>query len=204
MTNKDVNSGILDGQAVTNILVRKNIITSQEKDALLNAFAAYDGDEFIEFLLDEELVNESDLLEALGEHYQVPAVDVLGYFFYHDLLAMFPKTFLLENEIIPLTVDENIMIMIAAHPNDPQLATKIAEHVSYDIQFCVGIARDIRDEVEEFYDTADTDINPDSESRIGFTGPIGPDELNEGDLIIELYDLDEEGDWSNRYEEEEK
>lgn len=177
-----------DEQKFTDILVEQNVITQEEKIALHKEFDQYDGDEIIDFLIDEDLVQESDIVQALSEYYQVPGIDVLGYFFYHDLLTMFPKSFLLRNRIIPLTVDENIMIMVAANPSDPDLLVKIGEHVSYDIQFYVGIARDISDSVKEFYDISDTDIDEDAESRIGL------DDHDEQELVFELYD-DEDLDY---------
>ena len=146
-------------QAIANILVKQNVVTPEEGKALQKAFKDSSKEAFDNFLLEKGLVDPENLLKALADHYQVPAFDVVGYFFEHYLLHMFPKGFLLRNAITPLEVDENIMVVVASEPNDPDLLSKIGEHVSYDIRFRVGIRRDICDAVKEFYDRAPTEVN---------------------------------------------
>src|SRR5207244_235001 len=87
--------------------------------------------------LAEGIIEQEELLEALSEYYQVPSFDVIGYFFETHLLRMFPKDMLLRNEIIPMQVDENMLIVVAANPNNPDLLFEIGENVSYDILFHV-------------------------------------------------------------------
>ena len=112
------------------------------------------------------LVEEADLLQSLAQYFQVPAFDVVGYFFDTFLLRRFPKGFLLRNALIPLEVDENIMIIIASEPDDSDLLVRIGEHVSFDIQFRVGLRRDICDAAKEFYDKSDTEDVRDEDSRV--------------------------------------
>lgn len=143
---------------ILRLLVANGVLVEKDAIATERAFAKYDSEQFDEFLLDEDIVEKSDLLHALSQYYQVPSIDVEGYFFEHQLLLQFPKSFLLENEMIPYIVEDgNILIMIAAHPEDEDLLPAIGQHVSYDVQFYVGIARDICDAVKEFYDTSLTE-----------------------------------------------
>ncbi|HLJ31639.1 MAG TPA: hypothetical protein VKU36_04330 [Candidatus Babeliales bacterium] len=145
------------------ILAELHMIRAEDAVKLLASYHESDVDQIDEFLLSEGILDQESLLEALSEYYQVPSFDVEGYFFERHLLHMFPKSLLLRNEMIPLQVDENMMIMIAAQPNNPDLLAEIGEYVSYDIRFYVGVARNICDAVEEYYDKADTEINDDNE-----------------------------------------
>lgn len=145
------------------ILVELKFITAEDAIRLHEAFHESDIDQINDFLLSEGIVNQEQLLEALSEYYQVPSFDAEGYFFERHLLRMFPKGMLLRNEIIPLQVDENIMIVVAANPENSDLLFEIGENVSYDIRFYVGVARDICDAVKEFYDKADTEDDPNEE-----------------------------------------
>lgn len=145
------------------ILVSNNIISSHESRAIAHNFASSDHDSLIIFLRQEGLVDPDKLLEALSIYYQVPAFDVVGQFFDHELVRQFPKGFLLRNGIIPLECDENILIVVAHNPNDPDLLVKIGEHVSYDIQFRVGFEDDICDAVKEFYDNSLTAVDADED-----------------------------------------
>lgn len=145
------------------VLAELHMIRAEDAVKLLASYHESDVDQLDEFLLSEGILDQESLLEALSEYYQLPSFDVEGYFFERHLLHMFPKSLLLRNEMIPLQVDENMMIMIAAQPNNPDLLAEIGEYVSYDIRFYVGVARNICDAVEEYYDKADTEINDDNE-----------------------------------------
>jgi hypothetical protein len=145
------------------ILVSHNVISAHESRAIANNFASSDHDSFIIFLRQEGLVDPDKLLEALSTYYQVPAFDVVGQFFDHELVRQFPKGFLLRNGIIPLECDENILIMVTHDPNDQDILAKIGEHVSYDIQFRVGFKDDICDAIKEFYDISLTEVNEDED-----------------------------------------
>ncbi len=141
---------------LTKILHKRNIISKDEADALAEAFKGSAKPYFDDFLLDEGIVDKDDLLPALADFYQVPAFDVVGYFFDHALLRMFPKNFLFNRAVIPIELDENMLIMVASNPNDSELLPMIGNHVSYDIRFNVGIRQDIMDAVQEFFDKSPT------------------------------------------------
>ena len=70
---------------------------------------------------------------------------------------------LLQNVIIPLEVDENIMVVVTSRPDNPDLLPEIGKYVSYDIQFYVGIGHDICDAVKEFYDMSETEVDDDED-----------------------------------------
>ena len=150
---------------LSEILERNKVFTKDRSMAMKKAFKDSEKAQFTDFLLDEGLVAESDLLKALGEYFQVPAFDVVGYFFNHNLLTKFPKGFLLRRGIVPVEVDNNILSMVASYPGKEGLESALREYVSYDIVFMVGIRRDICDAVKEFYDKAPSEVNPDSDLR---------------------------------------
>ena len=139
-------------EKISSILMEQGTISSEESKALQKAFKESAKEAFDNFLLEEGLVDEANLLKALAQYYQVPGFDVIGYFFNTYLLHMFPKDFLTRNACIPIEVDENIMIMVASEPDDLALLARVGEHVSYGIRFRVGIRRDIVSSVREFYD----------------------------------------------------
>jgi type IV pilus assembly protein PilB len=185
--NESFESGLLK------ILVRMKMMTQEDAHAIEKSFHDSEVDRFDEFLLQENIVDEANLLQALSEYYQVPSFDVLGYFFETRYVRMFPKDMLLRYSLIPLEVDENIMLMITSNPADPELLFEIGEHVSYDIQFYVGIGRDIGDSVKEFYDKADTEYflgEEDEEGHLSGELYISRDGEGEESLTFSLDDED--------------
>ncbi len=100
-------------QQLCDILVKQNVIDEAEGRALQRSFKSSEKENFDDFLLEEGLIEEDQLLRALGQYYQVPPVDVTGYFFDTQLLRNFPKDFLLRNRIIPIEMDDDIMVVVA-------------------------------------------------------------------------------------------
>lgn len=140
-----------------NILVRNEVIKAEEAEGLQKEFGKSDQVQFDDFLLGEGIVPKDDLLTALADYYQVPFLDPRGYFFDHNLLVKFPQDFLVRNGIIPMEVDENIMIMLANDPRKEGLEEAIRNFVSYDIEFWVGMRQPIIDSIREYYQLAITE-----------------------------------------------
>jgi len=138
------------------IFVDLKIFTPEQVEELKRDFEQSSQQQFDYFLLKQGLISEEDMLRALSEYYQVPSFDCSGYFFKRDLLRKFPQEFLLRNLIIPVEVDENIMIMVANNPQASDLLNKIGQYVSYDIQFRVDNSEDIVDAIQEYYDKSPT------------------------------------------------
>ena len=139
-------------QRLTTSLLANQAITQKEADSLVAMFHDRAKGRVDSFLLDEGMVEREELLKALSAMYQVPYFDVNGYFFENELLQTFPRDVLITKGIIPLQVDEDILIVVASNPEDPELLDIIGNSVSYDIQFNVGLRRDIMDAVEEYYE----------------------------------------------------
>lgn len=148
-------SALVEG--LITILVKHKVLSHDEGQTLKNGSIGTSDDDFIEFLIEEGLVDDVNVLRALGEYYQVPAFDVIGYFFDHNLLHKFPKDVLLRHSMIPLEVDENMLIMIASDPSNQNLLSIVGQYVSYDVRFDVGLARHINDAVKEYYEKAITE-----------------------------------------------
>lgn len=155
-------------QRLTTSLLANQAITQKEADSLVTMFHDRAKGRVDNFLLDEGMVEREELLKALSSVYQVPFFDVHGYFFEYELLATFPKDVLIAKGIIPLHVDEDVLVVVASNPEDADLVDIIGRSVSYDVQFNVGIHRDIIEAIEEYYDQSiildDEDDYEDDES----------------------------------------
>jgi len=152
-------------QGLAEILVKNKVIAADEAKSMQDMFKDSIKETFDDFLLEEGLVEESDLLRALSEYYQLPSFDVVGYFFDHNLITKFPKGFLLRNGIVPLEVDQNMLIIIASNPEEPGLESAVRDYVSYDVNLMVGLKRDISDAVKEFYDLSPSNVEEDLDLR---------------------------------------
>jgi len=152
-------------QGLAKILVKNKVVALKEAKSLQEMFKDSPKEAFDEFLLEEGLIEESDLLKGLSEYFQVPSFDVVGYFFDHHLITKFPKGFLLRSGIIPLEVDQNMLIVVSSNPDEPGLESSIRDYVSYDVNLMVGLRRDIADAVKEFYDLSPSEVPEDLDLR---------------------------------------
>lgn len=138
-------------------LVHFKIFDHEEARDLYKSFQDSEYEQFDDFLLQEGLVDRFDLLRALSAMYEVPYMDVTGYFFETQLLHQFPLGVLMRNAIIPYEQEGDILLIVAADPSNPDLLDLIGEHVSYDIVFNVGLYIDIVDAVRQYYDPSLTE-----------------------------------------------
>lgn len=134
------------------LLVKNGALKNRDAKDLQDLFERSTAIYFEDFLLEEEIVSKEDMLQTLSEYYQMPAIDVIGVFFDHHLVRMFPKDVMIRDGFIPFDREGDILTVIAARPRHPALPQVIGDFVSYDVTFMVGIYTDITDQVEEFYD----------------------------------------------------
>ena len=142
-------------EKITCLLVEKKCITREEAIALCKDFSGRSSDEsFDAFLINEGIVAREEMLKVLSEYYKVPSFDVIGYFFKPELLHLFTEEFLVHHTVIPLELGEMTMSLVAGTPDDEDLQREIAELVSYDIQWYVGISNDIQDALVDYYENS--------------------------------------------------
>ena len=146
------------------IFEKQKLFTKEDIVALKKDFHDGSIDGFEDFLMEQGLIEKEDLLRALGIYYQTEAIDAEGFFFDHHLVTMFPKDEMLRNMFIPYEHDgdnEDVLTVLAANPNNPDLLSIIGKYVSYDIIVFVSLAGDIVDSVEEYYDKPLYEVEPD-------------------------------------------
>jgi hypothetical protein len=138
------------------ILARHNKLKFIDVQGLRKSFNDQEDLTFEDFLIEQGLISKADLLQALSEYYGVSALDVIGEFFDHYLLRLFPKDILLLHYFIPYAREADRLFIVAAEPDDPHLPVVIGQYITHDINFMVGIGSDIHETIEEFYDMSDT------------------------------------------------
>lgn len=139
-------------EKLCHILIKNRALASDEAETLIQEFKKQPKETFDAFLLSEEMVEKSDLLQALSEYYEVPSFDIAGYLCDHELLHEFPQDILVRYGVLPLIRDGDILVMIASNPNNEESVSELSEYVTNDIQFYVGIRSDIIESILEYYE----------------------------------------------------
>lgn len=178
-------------------LINNTVCSVAESKNIIKTFEESSFEHFDMFLLEEELVSKEKLLKILSQVYEIPAFDVAGYFFDHELLLLFPKEFLMENFFIPLRIDDESLIIVMSNPEDMDTLETIGNYVSYNIETQIGLSENIIEAIEEYYNlnivsnsvegVEDDEIEDDGEIlRDGmeeFQGPIDTDETEFLDFL---------------------
>lgn len=138
------------------ILIQQSIINPEDLLAIHRNFKSGDDLRFEDFLLKEGIVDRPDLLKALSLYYDVPAMDVIGEFFDHHDLRLIPKSVMLRHYFIPYRRENDNLTVIAAHPEDDNLSPVIGKYLSHNLFFVVGLASDIIETIDEYYDESIT------------------------------------------------
>ncbi|MBT3828095.1 hypothetical protein HOL34_00360 [bacterium] len=160
-------------ERLSQALVDREFISSKQAANMQKVFAKAQKPQFDDFLLEEGIVSERDLLAALADVFDMPSIDIGGMLLNHDLITMFPKEVMLSNSFVPLEQDGNMLVVVANNPEQSELLEIIGEYVSYSIVFFVGLNRDICDAVEEFYDGI-FDMGFEIEFEVDFEDELDP------------------------------
>lgn len=152
-------------EKVSDIFIEQGLASEKEASAMRRSFKESGKEQFVDFLLEEGLMQAVDILHALSIYYEVPAIDVTDTFFERRLLQEFPKDFLLRHRVIPLQTEQDILFVVASNPAQDGLESDLRSFVSYDIEFYVGIGLDITDAIKEFYDESVAEEDEDEDIK---------------------------------------
>lgn len=172
-------------QDIAHILHQHGSISAEDATSLVQSFKGKSLGDFEVFLLDEGIVTKQQLLDALSEHYEVPSFDVQGFFFNHDLIKLFPMHKLLKHAFIPIESDEEILAVVVADPHDTIVEDVVHQYGPYAVEFRVGILRHIIDEIREFADASDAEIQFDDNQPEDSLTIFEPDQEESFDISDE-------------------
>lgn len=134
------------------ILADQDFVSQADAESLIKDFKTKSKETLVYFLIDEGLVQKNQVLKALSRYFNLASFDASGYLFDHALVNSFPVDFLTSNGIIPLSLEQDILTVVASQPDQAGLEARIGEYSDAAVEFVVGIKRDIWDAIQEFSD----------------------------------------------------
>jgi len=137
-------------QEFATILAQQKTLTEAQSLSLVDDFSDRSIDAIVDFLLEEGLADKEQVLQALSAFYKTPFLDVSGYLFEHNLVHDFPVDFLKSHCAIPMSDENDIIVVITNNPNQEGLKEKVEQYTDSIVECWVGIQQDIFDAIEEF------------------------------------------------------
>lgn len=145
-------------QEIASLLFKQGILKKADASALASGFRGSGQAQIHDFLLEQDLVSKPDLLRVLSQYYGTPAIDINGVQFNHDLVRMFPTRLLTKYTVIPLEMDENAVIFVAARPDADKMRQQLRHYTDCHLEFIVGIAKDIAQAIATYHDEPPNEV----------------------------------------------
>jgi tetratricopeptide (TPR) repeat protein len=98
-----------------------------------------------EFLVEKGIVQEKEICIALAEKFRIPFVDLRKQKVSRNTLTHLSKEFVLQNEILPLSLDNDILTVATLHPDVSSLFEAIIKECKCkDVQFVLALPTHLR------------------------------------------------------------
>lgn len=110
------------------------------------------GQKLGRILIDLGTVSEEDLRLAYSRWLEIPVWEKKKTDTY-PMLENVPKVFLTTNRVLPLSLDENVLDIALADPQDTLLIEAIALSTGREVRVFAGTERDISSSLEKLYET---------------------------------------------------
>ncbi|MCK9249375.1 MAG: glycosyltransferase [Solirubrobacteraceae bacterium] len=135
------------------ILISHGAATPQQVDDGLR-LQEESGGQLGDLLVHAEVIDEYDVLRALAELHDLPAVDLGAIEPDADALAAIPEEVQRELRIVPLHLDDHGLLVACADRLRPDVRRRLAEHTSEPIREALATPGQIADLLQRMYSAA--------------------------------------------------
>ncbi len=135
------------------LLVEQGKLGERDVERALLAQAEM-GDLFGQVVVKLGLVSEQDVAQALSEQLHVPQVSAADYPQEPIRLDNLAQDFLVNNNVVPLAVEDDLVVFAATVPQDPYLSKALSLALQKDIAISLGLESDINKAIERLLENS--------------------------------------------------
>ena len=131
---------------VTRALVDKGLLTQDQADAALNP----QGQRLpvLDYLVQEGLVDQAELLRVLGNLYHIPVTQVQEEIIDPDAVSMIPGVWALRYNLLPLRFQSDALLVATSDPLNMKASADLAAHTRRRIDLVLADPTDLRDAIK--------------------------------------------------------
>jgi type IV pilus assembly protein PilB len=142
---------IMSTQVIGEILKDMNIIAQEQIDAALHVQKA--TNEVIgEILVKLNFISTDELAHVVAFQHKLEYIDLDSYVPMRETLELIDKEFAVFNMLLPLKVEEGVLVVVTAHPNDESIREYLQEATGYPIRFVVSDSKLIGKYLQFYYE----------------------------------------------------
>ena len=163
-------SGRTNGKRLDEILIGRGKITEDQVRVALKHQKSFGG-KFGSHLLHHGFVNETELVEALAEHFGCEGVSLSGRQIPDSVLHLVPANLAFARRVVPFDYDpdHNLLRIACEDPDDEALLSELKRFVpGRDIRLCVAVEIALNLSINRHYggENAATDWRPDRSASL--------------------------------------
>ena len=144
-------------QVIGEILKEMGIIPQEQIDAAMHV-QRVTNEVLGEILVQLNFITTDELARAIAFQYKLEYVDLDGYVPLRKTLELVDKEFALLNMVIPLKVEDGVLVVATAWPNDDTIHEYLQENTGYPIRFVVSDSSVISKYMQFYYEQLDRTI----------------------------------------------
>jgi len=152
------------------ILLDEDLITSEQLDSLQEEQST-NGDLFVNVVLKNEYITETELSKALVKYYQLPFLYPQDYQMDPDVKEVLPVTLLHAHMVFPLDLFGDTLVMVSSGNLTEPIIKELEQECGKDIVFYIAPHSQVRSILTEHYpmDEVTSELNSRMDELFGLT-----------------------------------
>jgi type IV pilus assembly protein PilB len=136
------------------VLLERGAITPEQLDYALK-LQAESGRRLGEILINEKIISETDLIEAISVKLKIPRIDLGDLVIDQHLLRLVPAEMARRLQVLPITKLANSLTLAMADPLDIIAVDEVKYHTGMDISRCIAAPSQVERAIGTYYSVRD-------------------------------------------------
>lgn len=143
----------LTNQRIGDILIEQGLITPQQLEEVLKMQSAGNKKRIGEILVELGTISREKLFEVLQYVYETEYVDLSNYVIDPEVISLIPEKFALQYRLIPLSINDNELVIAMANPLDVYAIDFVRGHTKIKkIKTMLAAEDDVLSAINSYYE----------------------------------------------------
>ncbi|MBU1642897.1 GspE/PulE family protein, partial [bacterium] len=160
-------------QVIGTILKEMGTVTQEQIDAAIHV-QRVTNEVLGKILVQLNFVTTEELARAIASQYRLDYIDLNGYVPMRETLELVDKEFAMLNMLIPLKIEEGVLVVATEWPDDDAIRDYLQEKTGFPVRFAVSDSDVIAKYLQFYYEQSDYSVD----QRIGDIMKTSVDEID--------------------------
>ena len=137
-------------QPMEDILVRKQVISLSQADEARN-HAQRTGLDMRDVVVQMKMTDQATATQAYAEELGLPFIDLSELIPDDNILDQVPKKLVKQHSILPLFIDDDVLLIACTHPPDPDLEEELRLRLDHPVRSVLATPLNINQGIAKYY-----------------------------------------------------